>query len=69
MYELYLQCKSNRHLFSMYGKLNTGNVQYYKFMILWKQNHHTVLNLPKPSFLKLFFINWKANVHIKILQI
>ena len=35
-------------------KINT-NVQYYKFMLLWQQNHQTVLNLPKPSFSKLIF--------------
>ena len=22
-------------------------MQCYKFMLLWQQNHHTVLNLPK----------------------
>ena len=26
-------------------KINT-NTQYYKFMLLWQQNHQTVLNLP-----------------------
>ena len=31
------------------------NVQYYNLMLLWQQNHQTVLNLPKPSFSKLIF--------------
>ena len=27
-------------------EIKKNSVQYYKFMLLYQQNHHTVLNLP-----------------------
>ena len=33
-----------------FPRMENKKVQYYKFMLVWQQNHHTVLNLPKPSF-------------------
>ena len=39
-------------------------MQCYKFMLLWQQNHHTILNLPKNIIFKNNIKREKTFVHV-----